>query len=88
MPFFGVGERLGMSGRKSIYGPYGPYISDKKVHIWTVRSLFKISFLSRTFVGGTFGEHVPGKNEHGNLGNYVNSNNFLKMAPQAKPLCS
>ena len=33
-------------------------------------------------------EHVPGKHEHGNLGNKIETNAFLKMAPQAKPLCS
>ena len=76
----------------------------KKVHIWTVspysysicleespytsRYIFKSSLLSRMFKGKINFGNMFLKNEHGNLGNNVKTNNFLKIAPQAKPLCS
>ena len=49
--------------RKSIYGPYGPYISDRKSIYGT--SIFKSSLPSRAFAGGNkklqCWEHVPWK---------------------------
>ena len=46
-----------------------------------------------SLLGATFAkEHILGtcswKNGHGNLGIKLKTSTFLKMAPQAKPLCS
>ena len=46
-----------------------------------------------SFLIATFGEEsilgtCSWKNEHGSFGTKVKTNTFLKMAPQAKPLCS
>ena len=63
-----------ISGRQSIYGPHGPYL----------KAPCCLGRLGEKSILGTF----PWKNECGILGNNVKTNNFLKMAPQAKPLCS
>ena len=84
----------------SIYGPsVSPFLEEslyvdrqsvhfwKKVHIWTSRSILTSSLLPRTFRERIHFGNMLLENEHGNLGNNVKTNNFLKMAPQAKPLC-
>ena len=113
--------RVIFSGKKSIYGPNGPYISGrksiqyytgsmdrqsvyfwKKVHIWTVSQ----SISGRKSIYGPHGPYLKApcclgrlrkkcilgagswKNGHGNLGNQIKTNNFVKMAPQDKPICS
>ena len=60
--------------RKSICGPHGPYL----------KAPCCLERLGKTSILGT----CSWKNEHCSLGNKVKTNNFLKMAPQAEPLCS
>ena len=63
-----------ISGRLSIYGRHGPYL-EAPCCLGTFR---------QTIILGT----CSWKYEYGDLGNKVKTSNFLKMAPQAKPLCS
>ena len=56
-----------VSGRKSIYEPYGPYL---KAPCCQGRLGEKNMLATCSW-----------KNEHGNFGNKVNTSNFLKMAP-------
>ena len=46
------------------------------------------SFLIATYAKESILETCSWKNEHGHLGIKVKTSTFLKMAPQAKPLCS
>ena len=76
-----------ISGRKSMYMNHQSIYFWKTVHIWTSRSIFESSLLSRTFGEKLFWEPVPGKMNMV-TGNNLKTSNFLKMPPQAKPLCS
>ena len=77
-----------ISGKQSVYMDRQSVHFWTKVHIRTSKSILKSSLLSRTFAKESIFGTCSWKNEHGNFGIKVNTSNFLKMAPQAKPLYS
>ena len=63
------------------------YIYIIHMHVMQLR-ISPCSYLVATSEEESILECRPGKKEHGDLVTKIKTRNFLKMAPQAKPLCS
>ena len=85
IPYMGPG-RLG--GRRPGRGPCKVYVFVYDMHMYMHLYMSPCSFLIATSAKESILGTCSCKNEHGILGTKVKTSTFLKMAPQAKPLCS
>ena len=58
------------------------------MYMYLYMNMYTSSFLMATSAKESILGTCSRKNEHGHLGIKVKTTTFLKMAPQAKPLCS